>query len=134
MVLAIIIVKIDKSSIKNESVDIKTNKSIYFKNEILNITIKNNLNKSICFSSCYPYYLEKKDKGQKWKLYPYGKCPRKDIIQTIIYPSKSKTFEIRSFRINNGLHRIVVPIDIGCKKGDKFREVKRYYSNEFTIR
>jgi len=121
--------------IQSRQVNVGTDKTEYLKSENLRLTIKNNLKEkeNICFSSCYPYYLERKDR--KWEFYPYGECQRTDLIERCIEPADSKTFEINlSSWVKEGLHRIRLPICINCKIGDEFKESKRFYSNGFTIK
>jgi len=123
-------------------VKITTDKTEYSPEETLKVSINNTLRKNICFSSCYPYYLEKKNgstsspQSGEWKSYPYGKCDRADIIEKCINSGKTKTFEIdlSSVKIKEGLHRIAIPICQGCKIGKDFKETKIFYSNEFTIK
>jgi hypothetical protein len=113
-------------------VTIQTDKEKYPPGESLIVTINNNFRKNICFSSCYPYYLEKKD--GEWISYPYGKCKKFDITEICMKPNQVKAFEIQLNRAKEGLHRIAVPACIGCHIVDFFREDKRFYSNEFLIK
>ncbi|KPJ56936.1 hypothetical protein AMJ49_03420 [Parcubacteria bacterium DG_74_2] len=110
---------------------INTDRQEYEIKESLRIKIKNDFRRNICFSSCYPYYLENKD--GEWEFYPYGKCLKMDIIENCVKPGQEKTFEIKLEFVNEGSHRISVPVCQGCAIGDLFSENKRFYSNEFTI-
>ena len=103
---------------------IETQKTEYQIGEALKLVIKNNFNRNICFSSCYPYYLEKKN--GEWKSYPYEECPEANVNETCIEANKEKFFEIDLTLVKLGLHRIAVPICIDCKKGSDFKESKRF--------
>lgn len=117
-------------------VSLITDKTEYAKKETLRITIKNNLKRDICFSSCYPYYLEKKEeKSRKWKPYPYGECGTKNLVEKCLESGGTKIFELNLLLFyNTGSHRIAVPVCFDCKPGEDFKESKRFYSNKFTIK
>jgi hypothetical protein len=88
---------------------------------------------NICFSSCYPYYLE--IKANKWKTYEYyEECPHSDLIESCINPNYARFFSIELPDLSPGLHRIRIPATINGESGNEFVEDKFYYSNEFIIR
>lgn len=98
------------------------------------IEIKNNAAKTVCFSSCYPYYLES---GNGFlKSYHYGFCPYPDVTEICIKSGESKFFELvlRKIELKKGIHRIAVPACIGCVLQQTFREDKFFYSDEFFIK
>ncbi|MBZ9571894.1 hypothetical protein KJA15_00945 [Patescibacteria group bacterium] len=111
---------------------ITTDKTEYEQKETLRVKIKNNFRKNVCFSSCYPYYLERKT--EEWKSYLYGDCQKKDLIETCVNPGEVKAFEITLSPVEAGLHRIAIPICSDCKTGEEFKESRKFYSNEFTIK
>ena len=113
-------------------VTIITDQTEYKSGEAPTMTIKNNLSSSICFSSCYPYYLERNN-GQ-WKSYPYAECGEPDLVEKCIEPDQAKGFELIVSLTETGLHRIAVPSCVNCQIGEKFEENERFYSNEFTIK
>jgi hypothetical protein len=123
-----------------QKVNILTDKTEYHQGESLKVNIKNNLIKNICFSSCYPYYLEreKSEPGSPtkiWEIYLYSKCDRENLNEKCIEPGKTKAFEINlSEYVEVGFHRIALPVCVGCKVGEKFKESKRFYSNEFLVK
>jgi hypothetical protein len=108
-----------------------TNRTDYRDGEKLKVTIKNTLNENICFSSCYPYYMEKKN--DNWESYDYGICDKENINEVCIEPDEVKAFEIDLVLVEKGPHRLALPACLGCNVGDYFREIKRFYSNEFII-
>ena len=118
--------------IKTFPILIRTDKTEYQKGEILKLAIKNNLGKNICFSSCYPYHLEEKDGD--WESYPYSECPKSDINEICLSARQSKFFEINLPFVDEGAHRLAIPVCFNCKDKDGFREDNKFYSNEFSIR
>ena len=123
------------------SINIITDKLEYEAEEVLKVKIENNSKKSICFSSCYPYYLEKKTcpdavegKEEKWETYSYIKCLTDNLIERCVIPEEVKTFELILPLIDKGCHRLAVPVCVECNINETFREDKRFYSDEFIIR
>lgn len=114
------------------SVSIQTDKTEYQPGDILKVKIKNDFRKTISFSSCYPYYLERK--SEKWESYNYAECQDVNENWHYIEPQKEKAFEITLPEVSEGLHRLAIPICIGCKEKESFREDKKFYSNEFLIK
>ncbi len=111
---------------------IQTDKTEYQPGDTLKVKIKNNIGKNISFSSCYPYYLERKN--EKWESYKYTECHELNGNGHYIAPKQEKTFEIILPETLDGLHRLAIPVCIDCKNNDFFRDDKRFYSNEFTIK
>ncbi len=116
-----------------QEVLIITKEPVYGSNDTLSLAIKNILPGKICFSSCYPYYLEIKN-AEKWKTYEYYEnCPHPDLIESCIDPGYARFFSIDLPSISPGLHRIRVPVTVDENIGEEFREDKFYHSNEFII-
>lgn len=113
-------------------VSIKTDKTDYEEQGTLKLAIKNNSWKNICFSSCYPYVLEKKNNG--WLSYPYQSCSKPDVNQICLSAFQSKFFEIILPFLDKGTHRLAVPACLNCDNKDGFREDNKFYSNEFSIK
>jgi len=114
---------------------ISTNQKEYAKGDNPKIKIKNNLRKTVCFSSCYPYYLEKNNGSLK--SYHYNNnCLFPDLAETCIEPGEVKAFELLldKMEIAQTTHRIAVPACIGCALKENFRKDKIFYSNRFTIK
>ena len=74
------------------SVLISTEKSKYLNGESLKLKIVNNSGETLCFSTCYPYFLEKKDKN--WETYTYVECDHDNIHNGCIEDGKKKAFEL----------------------------------------
>lgn len=119
-------------TLETVSVFVRTDRIEYNKNDALKVIIENNLGKSICFSSCYPYYLEKKNGG--WESYSYSKCSKSDINDICLVGHQAKFFEIGLSFITEGIHRLAVPVCLNCKDRDSFREDNKFYSNEFKVK
>jgi hypothetical protein len=118
--------------LRKEGILIVTDKDEYTAGENLKVKIKNNFGKQICFSSCYPYLLENKNKN--WRNYKYAKCQRFNGNDHCIRAGDLKAFELTLPEAIKGVHRLAIPVCIGCKESDTFREDKKFYSNEFTIK
>ncbi len=114
------------------SVSIVTQRKDYQNGEILELKITNNSGKKFCFSTCYPYLLEKKDKA--WETYKYVECDRDNIHNGCIENGKEKGFELTLPKSISGLHRLAVPVCSECKEGETFKEESRFYSNEFIVK
>jgi hypothetical protein len=110
---------------------ITTDRTKYEAGSVLRVKIKNNSWENICFSSCYPYYLEKKN--TKWESYKYVECHDSDGNGNCTDAQKEKFFELVLPKTSEGLHRLAVPVCGGCQSEDFFKEEKKFYSNEFTI-
>lgn len=108
-----------------------TDKFEYIEGEYPKIKISNNTEETICFSSCYPFYLERKDK--EWAKYEYNRCKKEDRADYCIEKEDSKTFEILTPYAETGIHRVHVSACLSCKPGQKFITEKDYYSNNFKI-
>jgi hypothetical protein len=114
---------------------VTTYKTEYSEGENPRIKIENHTGERICFSSCYPYYLEKNN-GKGFASYKYDDCQETDIVQTCIEPAQIKAFELllEDMRLDKGAHRVAVPACVGCVFQEKFRKDEWFYSNEFIIK
>ncbi len=130
--LTVILIFYYKLSNKKE-IQIITDKNEYLAGEPLKIKIKNQTKKEICFSSCYPYYLERKEK--EWKAYSYDACPYKDKAVYCLKPRLVKAFQISipSKVIEKGIHRLAIPVCLNCQPNNDFKQEKWFYSNKFII-
>ncbi len=115
-------------------VNVITDKNEYKLGDILKVKIENNLRKTICFSSCYPYYLEKKNGD--WESYRYKDCSDENLVEICINSKKIKAFEITipSSFVEAGTHRLTIPACIGCNSNGAFKEDQKLYSNDFIIK
>lgn len=115
-------------------VNVITDKNEYKLGDILKIKVENNLNKNVCFSSCYPYVFERKNGD--WESYDYTNCLDSDIVEVCVDSKKIKAFEITiplSF-MEKGDHRLLIPACIGCDRNETFEENQKFYSNDFVIK
>ena len=109
-----------------------TDRNEYKTGDILKVEIKNGLKTGICFSSCYPYYFEKKD--GTWKSFQYMTCPKEDLVEKCADSRQVKAFELSLSNVNKGIYRLAIPTCVGCNLQDKFRKDKWFYSNEFILK
>ena len=122
---------------KGQKVIIKTDKAEYDNASVMRVKIKNYSLDNICFSSCYPYYLEWKTgplASIEWSAYPYESCSDRDLAEKCLGPLRTKSFEIDLPRVKQGVHRISVPVCQNQGLGSEFKETGRFYSNEFEIK
>ena len=114
-------------------VEITLDKQEYETDSDLRLKIKNNLDKKICFSSCYPYYLDKK-REQDWKGYSYPECETNNLAEICLNPGETKAFEFSLLSFSSkGTHRVSIPTCSECNIGQEFKQEKCFYSNEFFI-
>ena len=113
-------------------VKVVTDTESYNKGDSLKIKIENNLNKSVCFSSCYPYYFEKKNGD--WVDYDYMNCPNGDLPKDCIDSKNTKAFELVIPDLGEGIHRLALSACVGCNSEDSFEEDQKFYSNTFIIK
>lgn len=118
--------------VKAPKVLLLTDKTEYEQDGTLKIAIKNDSGENICFSSCYPYYFEKKNSN--FEPYSYPICQAPNLNQVCVEPNQSKFFETALPPLEAGFHRLAIPACVGCKIKDNFREDKKFYSNEFVIK
>lgn len=111
---------------------ISTDKTEYGKAGTLTAKIKNGFNEQICFSSCYPYLLERKN--ENWDSYQYNNCSEPSGNGSCVGAKEEKNFELALPEVPGGLHRLSIPVCVNCKKEDSFKEDKKFYSNEFLIK
>ncbi len=116
---------------RDKGVEIATDKSTYAAGGALIVNIKNNSGAAVCFSECYPYYMQVMQ--EDWTSYEYGECLENDTVATCIGKNEVKTFKITLSQVETGRHRIKVPACVGCTAGENFRADKTYYSNAFNI-
>lgn len=117
----------------SQKVKVITDKKEYLAGDNLKVKIKNNLTKALCLSSCYPYYLEKKE--ENWKTYPYGDCPETNLVENCIGVGQLKSFELElpTF-LSKGYHRLTIPACLNCGLRQSFKEDQKFYSNEFIVK
>jgi len=115
-----------------EKTKIITDKKEYKISDTLKINIKNDLKTDAYFSSCFPYYFEKKD--GIWESYQYINCPAENLAEKCINSKQTKAFELNIPTIEEGIYRLAIPACIGCNFHDKFREDEWFYSNKFTVK
>jgi len=132
IILLVVIILIGIKAPPKTQVNIITDKKVYQIGSPLKVKIKNNDNKKICFSSCYPYYFEKKN--EEWKGYQYENCSGSNLVERCIEPKEVRAFELVIPQLDKGIHRLAIPACIDCGLKEKFKEDKKFYSNDFIIK
>lgn len=113
-------------------VEIATRNTIYASSDFIEVSIRNESGRPVCFSSCYPYYLEKH--SSQWEGYDYANCGQSDVAGQCIPAKDVKAFQLVTDTIETGKYRIKVPVCTGCAEGEPFRKDSVEYSNEFEVR
>lgn len=117
---------------KSEDIEIITDYGIYKIGGSLKVKIENNLDKDVCFSSCYPYYFEKKN--EDWENYNYQNCPDSDSAQYCVSAKQVKAFELIIPAVEEGVHRLAISACLACNYSELFKEEQKFYSNTFIIK
>lgn len=114
-------------------VSIELNKQMYNRGEEIRITVRNNSFGQICFSSCFPYYLQRKDKN--WHSYDYPSCPEKNMNIPCLSSGQTRKFKFELGQsLQDGLHRIAVPINKKATAGEGFEEDQKVHSPPFEVK
>lgn len=115
-----------------EEVNIITNAEEYKVGDVLKVKIENNLKENICFSSCYPYNIEKKN--GEWSSYNYENCLDSNLNGSCVGSRQIKAFELVIPSIDTGFHRLGISACIGCGADEVFKQSQKFYSNDFLIK
>ena len=121
-----------KSNMAVTDLSIATDKTEYDKEGILRLKIKNGSREDVCFSSCYPYLLERKE--GTWLGYEYAECTNLNSRDGCVKTKQEKAFELTLPKVPSGVHRLAIPACVSCHDKDIFEEKNRFYSNEFVIK
>lgn len=129
LILVILIILL----VVNQRLIATTDKREYLAEETLKVNLRNYFfSKSLCFSSCYPYFIEKGN--GTWKAYKYQECQDSDKVEKCVRPGELLGFAIPLPKIENGAHRISIPVYKDGEVGQDFEENFRFYSNIFEIK
>ena len=115
-----------------EEVNIITDSKEYGTGDVLKVKIENNLKENICFSSCYPYNIEKESRG--WSSYDYENCLDNNLNENCVGSREVKAFELVIPSIDKGSHRLSISACIGCNADQVFQQGQKFYSNNFIIK
>lgn len=115
-----------------EDVRVLTDKEEYALGEDLKVKIDNDSGDKLCFSTCYPYYLERKDGD--WTSYKYIDCPEEDKVDSCVDPDQVRAFELKIPPVDKGIHRLMIQACVGCETNEVFKKEKELISNQFIIK
>ncbi len=133
LIVFLILVILTILLIVNQRLVATTDKKEYLAEETLKVNIRNYFfNKDLCFSSCYPYFIEKGN--GTWKAYEYQNCESSDKVEKCVRPGELLGFAIPLPKIKNGNHRISIPVYKDGEVGQDFEESFRFYSNIFEVK
>ncbi|PJE69698.1 MAG: hypothetical protein COU98_00625 [Candidatus Staskawiczbacteria bacterium CG10_big_fil_rev_8_21_14_0_10_38_10] len=120
--------------LSSQEIKIITDKEEYQKEESLRVKIINNfIGKNVCFSSCYPYYLEEKV-DKKWLRFEYSNCDSEDLNENCVDSKGVKAFEIVLPNLESGIYRIASAICVNCDSGSQFTGKRWVYSEAFIVK
>jgi len=111
----------------------RTDRTSYKVGDSLEVAISNNGVKPICFSSCYPYMIEKNENG-KWGQYAYVGCRDANKASGCVASRSKRQFKLPLDEAEPGLSRLKIQICAGCDPGQEFRADEVIYSNEFEVK
>jgi len=118
---------------REEEVVIRLDREEYSRGEKARVSVRNWFwNSEICFSSCYPYFLQRENGS--WREYGYEDCNFEDKIVKCVKPFQKKIFQTTIPCTSDGTYRISVPICKDCNLGTVFNEETRFYSDKFKIK
>lgn len=118
---------------QEEAIKVILDKKEYQANDKIKLKIENQTEKRMCFSSCYPYYFERKNKT--WSRYQYAECDYQDKIETCLAPYSEKAFEIELLSVLlSGTYRLAIPVCENCQPGDNFITNNILYSPPFEFK
>jgi len=118
----------------SRSAQVTTDRPDYSIGDPLEVSIVNKLDKSICFSSCYPFLLERQDSDGKWLEYSYGECESSDVVSGCVLAGESKKFQLSLDETEIGQTRIKINYCADCVAGQPFSAGPTLYSNTFIIK
>ena len=132
IILAVVLILIMVVSGPKGEAKVITDKEEYQIGGTLKVKIENPLEEEVCFSTCYPYYLENKEEG--WKSYDYQSCQTENVVDSCVDPKEMISFELVVPEVKKGIHRLAIPACVGCRGGKEFIDKEWFYSNDFLIK
>jgi len=118
---------------KSGAAQISLNRAEYNPGEALEVSVRNDFGREICFSSCYPYLAEIRDQSGEWKEYVYQDCPETARAADCVSPRDSKKFRVALEDMPAGTHRLRIPFCLECAAGN-FQPEQTLYSPVFEIK
>ncbi len=115
---------------KSKGVKIVTQQTEYRTGDSLRLKIDNLLGEDVCFSACYPYYIENKEAG--WTADEYSQCFAANLAEKCLAPKEARAFESVLPDLKKGVYRFAIPVCVDCS--EIFEADRWFYSNEFLIK
>ncbi len=111
-----------------------TDRDNYMPGDPLTINVKNGTGKAVCFSSCYPYLVERRDGAGDWAQFEYDDCPYPEVASDCVPAGGIKKFRLPLDEAEVGLNRLKLNICFDCAAGDPFLAESVIYSNVFEVK
>lgn len=134
VLILIVVVGNSLGIFKSGEVSVFTDKQDYRAKETLRVQIENNSDDFFCFSSCYPYYIEKRNGEASWESYSYDNCSADDLSEKCLSPKETKAFQFTLPFLEKGIHRLSIPVCFSCGFKKPFEREQWLYSNEFIVK
>ena len=69
-----------------------------------------------------------------WQDYKYADCKAPDVTAECIQDKEFKKFRLTLENVDAGINRLMIPVCLGCRVGQEFRQDQAIYSNSFEVR
>ncbi len=102
--------------------------------ENLEVAVENGFNRDICFSSCYPYLMERQQENGSWEEYDYPECLEANRAIDCVAASGKKKFRVALDDVAAGIHRLKIAACVGCAANESFKSQQVLYSDIFQIK
>lgn len=119
---------------KNGTAQAFVDRDNYQVGESLEVAVTNDFDRKMCFSSCYPYLMERRREDGKWEEYEYSNCPDNNLAADCILVRAQKKFRIMLDDVVPGVHRLKINACVGCAAAENFVFEREIYSNIFEIK
>lgn len=119
---------------RGEAVRAFVDRGNYQVGEKLEVAVENDFGREICFSSCYPYLMEKQQENGNWEEYDYPDCSGANRAVDCVPASGRKKFRVALDDVAAGIHRLKINACVGCAAAGAFTTEQTIYSDIFEIR
>jgi len=134
ILVAIIVISyfLPEKPVIDGDITIITDKEEYSPGDELKVKIENDSKDKVCFSSCYPYFMQKENGN--WEDYRYEECLEEDLVESCVDSKTVKAFELTIPQVPKGYHRLFIGACINCQLNEIFQSTRGLFSNKFIIK